>query len=103
MEIRTDKILNDVRNGTSDENAVCFVDEMEIRREIGADIKRTYGSRSKFADVCGIQGSHLSDFFKGTRHFRRDNLLAMFLVLHYDLDRIQTMLKRLEEVKPLSM
>ncbi|NDO51503.1 hypothetical protein FMM75_19660 [Lachnospiraceae bacterium MD335] len=102
MGIQTDKILKDIKNGTSDEASIDFIEEVKIRSEIGKDILADYPSYSKFATTCGIQGSHLSEFLKGTKKFGRNSLLTIFLTLHYDLDRIQTMLTRLGE-SPLYM
>lgn len=102
MGIQTDKILKDIKNGTSDETSVDFVEEAKIRSQISDDILAAYPSYSKFAAACGIYGSQLSEFFKGTKKIGRDGLLTMFLTLHYNLDRIQTMLTRLGE-SPLYM
>lgn len=102
MGIQTDKILKDIKNGTSDEASVDFIEEAKVRSEISDDILAAFPSYSKFATTCGIHASQLSEFLKGTKKFGRDSLLTMFLTLHYDLDRIQTMLTRLGE-SPLYM
>ena len=102
MGIQTDKILKDIKNGTSDETSVDFIEESKVRSEISDDILAAYPSYSKFATTCGIHASQLSEFLKGTKKFGRDSLLTIFLTLHYDFDLIQTMLTRLGE-SPLYM
>lgn len=100
MGIQTDKILNDIRSGKVDDasiDALDSIDETKIRAQIAKDIDAAYPSRSQFAAVCGIHGSQLSEFLNGRKKFGRDNLLTIFITLHYDGDQIQDMLKYLGE------
>ncbi|MEY8334916.1 hypothetical protein AALB53_17700 [Lachnospiraceae bacterium 47-T17] len=95
MGLQTDQILEDIKNDTSVEAAVDFIDVSEVRQELEADIAAAFPSRNKFADACAINSSHLSEFLRGTKKIGRDLLLSMFITLGYDLDRTQDMLRRL--------
>ena len=100
MGVQTDKILNDINSGKIDDasiDAIDSIDEAKVRRQIGTDIDASYPSRSRFATECGIQPSQLSDFINQKKHFGRDNLLTMFIALHYDCEQIQDTLKYLGE------
>lgn len=95
MGAQTDEILKDIKNGTSNENNVDFIDENAIRQEIREKINAKYDSLSKFSNDCSIQPSHLSDFFNKGKNLGRDKLLAVLINLGYDFDSIQSMLQRL--------
>lgn len=97
MGIQTDQILKDIENGTSNASCVNFIDSASIRDDVGCDIDRQFRSRHQFAQKCGIHDSHLSDFFNGKKDFGRDKLLSMLITLEYDLERVNSMLKRLGE------
>lgn len=95
MKLLTEEIYEDIQNGTSEEKDVNFIDISEPIREVAKDADAKFSSRNKFADACAISSSQLSEFFKGTKKIGRDPLLRMFITLGYDLDRTQTMLRRL--------
>lgn len=100
MGIQTDKILKDLYSGKISDTSIDdidSIDEAKIRAQIAKDIDAAYPSRSRFAAACGIQASQLSDFFKEHKKFGRDNLLTIFITLHYDCDQIQDTLKHLGE------
>ncbi|EOS43121.1 hypothetical protein C809_04016 [Lachnospiraceae bacterium MD335] len=100
MGIQTDKILKDIKNGAITDasiNAIDSIDESRIRTQIANDIDAAFPSRSQFSAACGIHGSQLSEFFNGRKKFGRDNLLTIFITLHYDCDKIQDTLKYLGE------
>lgn len=95
MGKKTDHIFQEIKSGIKDENSVSFIDEITVRNEIRCDMEAQFPSLSKFANCCSINASHLCEFYKGTKNIGRDNLLCIFINLHYDLDKIQTMLHRL--------
>lgn len=100
MGRQTDKILKDIDSGRIDEASIDDIDsinEAKVRSQIAKDIDAAYQSRSRFASACGIHGSQLSEFFNGRKKFGRDNLLTIFITLHYDCNQIQDMLKYLGE------
>lgn len=95
MGAQTDEILKDIKNGTSNENNVDFIDENAVRQEIREKINAKYPSMNDFANNCYIHASHLSDFFNNGKNLGRNKLLAVFITLGYDFDSIQSMLQRL--------
>lgn len=97
MGLQTDKILDDIKNNTSEASSVSFIDAAGLRKCLADDIAASYGSRHKFATDCCINDSHLSEFLNGTKNFGRDKLLCMFLTLRYDFEKIQSMLTRFGE------
>lgn len=96
MGNRTDEILSDIRKGIRDENKVDFLQISEARRQLRFDIEEMYDSLTKFANECGIHTSHLSDFFNNGKKLGRDKLLTVCINLHYDFEKTQTILHRLE-------
>ena len=100
MGIQTDKILKDIHSGKIDDASIDDIDSVDgakVRAQIAKDIDTAYPSHSQFAVACGIQASHLSEFLKDNKKFGRDNLLTIFITLHYDCDQIQDTLKYLGE------
>lgn len=95
MGAQTDKILKDIKNGTSNENSVDFIDENAVRQEIREKMNAKYDSLNKFANDCNIRPSHLSDFFNNGKNLGRNKLLAVLITLKYNFDSIQSMLQRL--------
>lgn len=94
MGEQTDEILAQITRGISIEDEVDFVDGAAVLLELRSDIELR-SSLTKFANECGIQPSHLSDFFNKGKKLGRDKLLAAFISLGYDLEKTQTMLRRL--------
>lgn len=95
MGSQTDEIFEDIINGTSNENNIDFVEENAARKEIREAVEAQYPSHSQFANECGINSSHLSDFFNKGKNLGRNNALAVLINLHYDIKKTQTMLQRL--------
>lgn len=95
MGAQTDEILKEIKNGTSNENNVDFIDENAVRQEIREKINAKYSSMNDFANNCNIHPSHLSDFFNNGKNLGRNKLLAVLINLEYDFDSIQSMLQRL--------
>lgn len=95
MGEHTDEILGKIKNGTSNENSIDFIDENTTRNEIRAAISAQYPSLNQFANECAIHPSHLSDFFNNGKKLGRDKLLTVLINLHYDFDATQAMLQRL--------
>lgn len=91
----TDEILGKIKNGTSNEDSINFIDEDAARAEIRAAINQQYASLNQFANECAIQPSHLSEFFNNRKKLGRDKLLTVLINLHYDFDTMQSMLQRL--------
>ena len=100
MGLQTDKILKDINSGKIDDasiDEIDSIDEAKVRSQIAENIDALYPSHSQFATECGIHASQLSDFINQKKHFGRDNLLTIFIALHYDCDQIQDTLKHLGE------
>lgn len=97
MGVQTDKVMQDIKGKKTDAQDVSFIDMACARRELGKDIAAAYQSYSKFAMACDIHNSHLSEYLNCKKDFGRDNLLTMFFMLKYDLERVQTMLVRLAQ------
>lgn len=95
MGAQTDEILKEIKNGTSNENNVNFIDENAIRQEIREKLNANHESLNKFASECNIHASHLSDFFNYGKNLGRNKLLAVLINLEYDFDTVQSMLQRL--------
>lgn len=100
MGVQTDNILKDLFSGKIDDVSIDkadAIDEAKIRGQIASDIDAAFSSRSQFVAACGIHASQLSEFLNGRKKFGRDNLLTIFITLHYDSDQIQDTLKYLGE------
>lgn len=91
----TDEILkiieNDIdMNGTE----INFISQETVRHLLSNDIYSAGYSINKLAYECSISQSHLSNFLSNKKKLNRNKLLSIFIVIGYDIDKIQQSLIR---------
>lgn len=86
----TDEILKLIENDLEINNTeIDFISQENLRHLLSNDINDAGYSMNKLAYECSISQSHLSDFLSNKKKLNRNKLISIFIVIGYDIDKIQ--------------
>lgn len=95
QSLSTDEIFQKIEDGeTPSTEDIAFVDSKQLKADLYNEIQEQGYSLNQIAKEAGLSPAHLSEFLSDKKKMSRDKLLAVFIILKYDISRLNRQLTR---------